>query len=170
MGQHPNINKSVTPGYYSYKTPGGIIDTTYSITFTPVIYAGSAESYTYSFGDATPNTILTNNSPVTHIFKNTGIYNASLTIGFSTGSVSMSNPITIYKVQPQLWINSITSTVDTIPNASQVNFTASILSGRAPYTYYWSFGDGGTSSAVTTYTTAVLLIPTTLWEKYTLLT
>ena len=145
-----HINTSFSRPLYLYKTPGGIIDTTYSIMFTPVIYAGSPTSYSYNFGDGNTSTIA---SP-THVYTTAGLYSTGLTIGFPTGSVPMLNPITIYKTQPQLWINSISSTTDTVVlNTINVTLTASISSGAAPYTYLWNFGDEKTTSTVSAYTT-----------------
>jgi len=65
-----HINTSFSRPLYLYKTPGGIIDTTYSIMFTPVIYAGSPTSYSYNFGDGNTSTIA---SP-THVYTTAGLY------------------------------------------------------------------------------------------------
>lgn len=135
-----HIDSSFSQPLYNYSIPGGISDTTYSITFTPRIYAGTPLSYLYNFGDGTTSNAV---SP-THIYKASGTYNTSLTINFSTGPVTMSNPITIYPAQPQLWVDSLVSKIGTITGDSvNFGFKATIKNGISPYTYSWNFGDGG---------------------------
>jgi PKD repeat protein len=130
---------------YLYYKGVGTIDTTYSISFTPVIYAGAAQAYTYLFGDGGTSSAA---SP-THVYTESGTYNTSLTVGFSSGSITMTNPITILKNQPQFWVDSIHSALGAIAgDTAQVAFKAYESYGTSPYTYSWNFGDGNTSSIV----------------------
>jgi PKD repeat protein len=102
---------------------------------------GPITSYLWSFGDGTTSTAF---NPPVHTFSQTGTYTATLTVTGPGGSNSV----------------SMTITVNPAPAAPVSNFTTNVVSGTAPLTvrftnkatgsvtsYFWSFGDGTTSSA-----------------------
>jgi PKD repeat protein len=152
-----HIDSSFSRTTYYYYTPG--YDTTgYKVTFTPKIYNGTAEAFTYSFGDHSPNIITTNSAPVTHIYTAAATYSTSLYVLFSgCGSDTISNPLTINHGVPHLIIDSITSSTGVDSGGTlPVFFNAVISNGTSPYVYSWNFGDGGTSTSTSTsYTVTV---------------
>lgn len=108
---------------------------------TVVFTCDSAASYLWSTGATVDSIIVsTPGSYSVTVFNSFGC-----SAGSAAVSVSVDNPLSDFVADSLLVF---------IPNAV-VNFTAT-TTGIPPYTYNWSFGDGGTSSASTpthTYTT-----------------
>jgi hypothetical protein len=140
---HIDTSLSITRTY-SCRTVAGT-PTGYSVKYTPIIYAGTPMSYNYNFGDGNTSNAV---SP-TYVYTTIGKYPTWLTIKFTNGdTVTMRDTIRILKTQPQLWIDSIqSSVVDTMNGKALVAFTATVNGGASPYTYMWSFGDGSTTTA-----------------------
>ncbi len=138
---------SATASYF-YTKPGG--DTTgYLVKFTPTIYYGTATGYSYIFGDGSISSLA---SP-THIYRDSGNYSTSLTVNFSgCGTITITNPIGIIKNGSALIIDSIHSII--LPRIGSMvpdSLSASVRGGVMPYSYYWDFGDGSTSSSPTPF-------------------
>jgi gliding motility-associated-like protein len=162
----------LTPGTYTVilkvTYPGGIVVThtetitvypppTVSFTVsdtsvcpgTPIVFTSTtlggvpgAISYTWSFGDGYTSTL----PNPTHAYSTPGYYNITLTATNSMGCVAT---LTLYS-----YIHVFNPPVPTFAAAvtyfcrlpAHAVFT-SYVSGAAPYTYSWRFGDGGTSTA-----------------------
>lgn len=111
---------------------------------------GGQPPYTYfwDFGDGTSTSI---QNP-RHIFNDSGLHIATLTITDSE-LLSCSRDVTV-TVGPLLTCTgTLNPALGKVPLT--VYFSARASGGKAPYTYSWTFGDGGSSSAASpshTYT------------------
>ena len=113
-----------------------------SIWFYPVSY-GPQYSYYWDFGDGSTSTT----SSPTHVYSTDGTYTVSLMI---IDSLAMCSNI---QVQTVIVACGGTCTVDggfsysVDSNNCSVQFISSAWGGVAPYSYYWTFGDGGNSNS-----------------------
>jgi hypothetical protein len=126
----------------------------YKVKFTPLIIAGAAQSFTYSFGDHTTNIITLADTSVSHTYASLGTYPTSLTVDFSScNHETMSNPFNITNKAAPLTIDSISEHIGTRAGFYEpVTLSATIAGGSPPYSYLWNFGDSSTSaSAVPTH-------------------
>lgn len=110
--------------------------------------SGGVPPYTvnWSFGDSSPNVT---GSPSTagntsHTYSTAGTYNASLTVTDSAADHVTKN-WTIAAAVPPLSLMISASPTNVGVNQT-VTFTATPGGGTPPYTYAWTFGDGGTSA------------------------
>ncbi len=145
----------------------GVPEATSILTFTassPVVAASSmtfsfaaqgtntadALTYTLDFGDgSTPATgSLTANTLATQIYTYTkaGNYTSTLTVTDTVDKTTATASLTITVLIP------VTATPDVTCGLAALNvcFTGSASNGTPPYTYAWTFGDGGTSSDAST--------------------
>ena len=115
-----------------------------SVTFTGTASGGTSPyTFTWSFGDGSTGT----GASTTHTYSLVGSYVVTLTVvdsgspqqtTTSQRTISVANP-------PPLSAGLTFSPAS--PDAGQsVSFTASASGGTSPYSYSWSFGDGGTAS------------------------
>lgn len=114
------------------------------ITFTSTTTGGvpGAITYTWSFGDGYTSTL----ANPTHTYAAPGYYNITLTATNSMGCVAS---LTLYS-----YIHIFTPPTPSFSAAStyfcrvpgHAVFT-SYVTGTSPFTYSWTFGDGGTSGA-----------------------
>ncbi len=99
---------------------------------------GGTVSYAFDFGDGTFLSSAT--GTVNHAFSAAGHYVIAVWANDSAGQSATSS--VMVTIDPQL-----TASLAVNPNpadlGSPVNFTSSVSGGVAPYTYSWSFGDGG---------------------------
>ncbi|MDP5169740.1 MAG: PKD domain-containing protein, partial [Bacteroidia bacterium] len=109
-----------------------------AVSFTPIT-SGQAVSFQWSFGDGTSSTQAT----PTHVYSSSGVYTVCLTITYQNGCVATNCKPVVASVSntpcdatfqsiitgPGQWLFLANDT-------SQVNIT----------NYFWSYGDGGTSS------------------------
>jgi subtilisin family serine protease len=116
----PNILGQVT--YFTNTTAG-----------TPPI------SYTWNFGDATPP--LAGVEYPTHTYAAAGTYTVWLTATNAAGTDVASGTVEILPLCAPVEILTITPTIA----GCSVSFEAA-LTGDAPFTYLWSFGDGVTDT------------------------
>ena len=125
----------------------------------PVVFSNTSDpvtpgaaTYAWSFGDGNISSL---QNP-THTFSATGFYNVTLVVTNSGGCVtSLTKPNYIQVYAPPVADFTATPTANCATPAV-VNFTSTVT-GTAPYTYSWNFGDGNTGTGATpvhTYTTA----------------
>jgi PKD repeat protein len=123
---------------------------------TTLAYAGAARSvdpadqsagftFNWSFGDGST---ATGSSP-SHAFANPGTYTISVTATDQDGAVSVpaTTTVTLYPA------NSLIVTAGsnfTLNEGGSKTVAGTELGGAAPYTYAWTFGDGGTASGTLT--------------------
>ena len=120
----------------------------FQVDFTSTI-SGGVPPYTvnWSFGDSSANV---SGSPSTagntsHTYSTGGTFNASVTVTDSAADHFTKN-WTITASVPVLTLAIKASPTNAMINET-VTFTASPSGGTPPYTFAWTFGDGGTSSS-----------------------
>lgn len=121
---------------------------------TSVANSPGAITSIWSFGDG--YTATTNNSR--HLYCIPGSYNVALKVTNSVGCITTKVDTAKVMIFEKPVIDFIASKTKLCKRPDSVNFTCSVLKGKSPYTYNWSFGDGvGTSTAANpsyTYTMA----------------
>ena len=133
---HGNPQVSFTVNDTATCPPLQAVFTNNSVPGTP-----GAATYSWSFGDGN-NSTLQNPS---HTYPVPGYYHVTLVVTNSGGCVSsLTKPNYIHVRTPPVvdFTASPTSSCD-IP--VQIDFT-SMVTGSGPYTYNWTFGDGGSST------------------------
>ena len=101
---------------------------------------GGATPYSWNWnfgGDGTS----TQQNP-THTFNTAGTYNCILTVTDACSNTDTDN--VVITVNPALSCDAGGPYTGTICNP--VQFTGTGVGGHPPYSYYWTFGDGGTST------------------------
>ncbi len=114
--------------------------------------AGPGVTVTWDFGDGITDS--TSGWYVSRTYQSAGTYTVTLTI---TGGPIQGTWTTQIFVYDRPLLVSFTGTPLTGVVPLPVTFTSIIIDGGPPYTYVWSFGDGGTSTSanpVRTYTVA----------------
>jgi len=109
-----------------------------------VSVSGGKTPYTYSwnFGDSGTSTAA---SP-THAYSKTGAYTVSVTVTDSAKNYkTVSTSISVTTVGG-LDVGAITYTQPT-PGTYDFSISPAVTGGNPPYTYAWTFGDGGTSAS-----------------------
>ena len=102
-----------------------------------------AYGFSWAFGDGTPASSGPNQL---HTFAAPGVYRVTLTVTDSIGTVTNST-VVVNVVSPLTATVSPSSLVADAP--ANISFVADEAGGIGPYTYAWTFGDGGTSTAPT---------------------
>jgi PKD repeat protein len=113
-----------------------------TVSFTGTAAGGSSPyAYSWAFGDGQTST---SQNP-SHIYTTAGLYLATLTVTDNTRTTAVSTlNVSVEATASVLSAHVVASTVTgTAPLA--VGFTGSASGGSAPYTYRWTFGDGGTA-------------------------
>ena len=102
---------------------------------------GGAAPYTYAwtFGDGGTSA---GQSP-SHEYAAAGVFTAILTVSDSVAHTASAPPLSVTVYSPLVALASADTTSGTMPLT--VRFSGSATGGAAPYTYAWTFGDGGTS-------------------------
>jgi len=113
-------------------------------TYTAVVNDDACQpvSYLWDFGDGTTAEGLT----VTHTFDKAGNYPVSFTAGNRAGDDSQSMNTLVEEPCEEVQVVSISADPSDMIIGEAVKFSANV-SGSAPMTYNWSFGDGSTSTA-----------------------
>jgi len=112
-----------------------------TVSFTASASGGSGgNSYSWNFGDGSTST---SQNP-THTYNNPGTYTATVTVTDSYGQQASAS-VTISVSPPPLKV-----TISAHPTSGSepltVNFYSTVSGGVGNYQYYWSFGDGATST------------------------
>lgn len=134
------IDSTMVPGYYAFATPSGAASQ-YNNIFIATLKNGNAQSnYNWDFGDGTP-IVTSTDSTVVHKYLHPGIYKVSLN---ETGcSSAIANDIQFGQTGNSLLPKFTT----VITGDSAVFIPTPPFEGIYPYTYFWNFGDGSTSTA-----------------------
>ena len=114
-----------------------------TVTFFNQSTAGSAFSLNWNFGDGSSTTTPGNQVTIQHIYPAAGNYNAVIVAVSTCSKATITIPINVL-ASPTVKFTAAPTPVCigepvTLTNLSQANTTA----------FLWSFGDGGTSSAIT---------------------
>ena len=126
---------------------------------SPVVFTSTSTggvpgplTYSWNFGDGYSSTAAT----PTHSFASPGNYNITLSVTNAQGCVSSLTQTAFIHVNTPAAVNfNATSTY--LCNAPGVAVFNNTTTGTAPITYYWLFGDGGTSTSTSpthTYATS----------------
>lgn len=103
--------------------------------------SGDYTAYAWAFGDGA--TATTQLAP--HAYSTAGTYTISLTVTDSLGfSASATADLVVHAA---MTLGSIVSSPTSPTTGDEVTLNVSASLGTTPYTYLWSFGDGGTSTA-----------------------
>jgi gliding motility-associated-like protein len=111
-------------------------------TSTSTPGAGTINSYSWNFGDATA---LQNGASTPHTFSVYNTYNVSLQISTNNGcSASASLPVLVNPL-PVVDFNPPTTPVCLPDGRASFTDATTIPNGGALFSYFWTFGDGGLS-------------------------
>lgn len=139
----PNIDSSLSVNYYKFLIPGGN-STSFRVTFTPEPGSNTnVKSYNWNFGDGSFLNGTGNPDSIIHTYAHPGNYNTSINTVFADNTSSSLNNI----LQMAQTNNDLNCSV--VYTLSTNTFTANISGGMAPYTSYWTFGDGATGTLST---------------------
>jgi PKD repeat protein len=113
-----------------------------TVTFTSTV-TGGATPYTYSwtFGDGATSTV----ANPTRAYTTAGTFTVTLTVTDSSTPTQSKVATHSVSVSTGLAADFTSSPAHPIIGGT-VTFTSTVTGGTTPYTYSWSFGDGGTSS------------------------
>ena len=112
-----------------------------SISFQADVSGGrSPYAYAWTFGDGATSTS-TNPS---HVFTASGDYAVQLNVTDAFGTWVVSS-LSVHVLDP-LALGPFVANVTTGVAPLAVRFNSSVTGGLSPYTYAWTFGDGGTST------------------------
>ena len=109
------------------------------VDFTATVLTGTAPfTYTWDFGDGSP---IGNGNPISHSYTLAGTYDVTLTVECKCGTASVTQQVTVTDAPTPPDLDTLQSSSPTaLGNATY--FTGTLLSGSAPITYTWDFGDG----------------------------
>ncbi len=103
-------------------------------------------NYDWLFGDGGESTSM---SP-THVYSTVGFYLVQLWLNDSAGHLAH------VSLRVHVFIPLTITSIDATPNPaildSPVNFSANVIGGNPPYTYSWTFGDGGVGGNLSSIT------------------
>lgn len=122
---------------------------TNTVTFTDssVAGAGSITQWTWLMGNSATPIIKTNNTPFTHVYADTGTYNVSLQVLTSNGcsSTALVKPV---KINAKPVVDFTLPAAICLPDGrGRFKDASTIKDGtQSGFTYFWRFGDGGTST------------------------
>jgi len=140
----PTVNFSGTP-------IAGCPPLTALFTNTTTSNVPGAITYQWAFGDGSPFSALVNPS---HTYLNPGFYNVTLKATDASGCANtLTKPNYIQVYTPPIFNFTALGNQCDVP--AVINFNSNVT-GASPYSYQWTFGDGGTantSSPTHTYNT-----------------
>ncbi|MGA8276147.1 MAG: PKD domain-containing protein [Thermoplasmata archaeon] len=140
---------------YAFPNP---TDVSIGTTLFPGILDGSPPQYSFkwSFGDGGTASYFCQNpcgpaqAGIFHAYSTSGTYTAQVSVTYPNGAV-INESLTI-RVNPNLVVSGIFATPNPAVLGQPVNFTSIVTGGTPPYTYSWSFGDGGTGGNLSVIT------------------
>jgi PKD repeat protein len=120
------------------------------VTFNATGFGGSlfanSTNFTWDFGDGSaafgPNQ--------THIYSHVGSFLVNVTLT-DAGGGNVTRSLTV-QVNPALIVDTINANPNPADLGKPVNFTSNVSGGTLPYTYSWTFGDGGTGGNLSAIT------------------
>src|SRR5207245_44470 len=119
------------------------------ITFTGSASGGTAPyGFSWAFGDGGSSSA----NPAAHSYSSTGSFTVTLTVRDANGATAASSQTVPVASAPSVSFNYNPTTPEA---GSPVTFTATTTGGVGPFTFSWSFGDGGsatTNPATRSYT------------------
>lgn len=120
------------------------IDADQNVDFTCTPSGGSGSGYTFlwDFGDGVGTS--TDQNP-SYVFPSAGTFYVTVTVTDDLGGSSIPQDIGTITVNPTLSATG-TASLTAIDAPQTVDFTCTPSDGTSPYTYSWSFGDGGSST------------------------
>jgi PKD repeat protein len=115
-----------------------------TVTFTSTVTGGTTPYvYAWTFGDAGTSNV----ANPTHAYATAGTYTVTLTVTDASTPVQSATATHTVIVSGPLVANFTSSPTNPIIGGT-VTFTSTVSGGTTPYTYSWTFGDGGTSTVV----------------------
>lgn len=118
-----------------------------SVAFAASFRGGVAPFvYSWAFGDGSTSA---SSNPM-HTYSAAGYYTVRLWLNDSAGHDA--NATRVVHVYVPLAVPSLTASLNPAYLGQPVNFTAVETGGTPPYTYAWSFGDGGTGGNLSSIT------------------
>ena len=135
-----NPDSSLKSGSYLYYSAVSTY-TTYNVQFTSSYTGGTAQTYTWTFGDGSTSNLA---NPA-HTYSAMGIYNVCLTISGTAGVSNVCNNINLSSP----YLSNRKTNISTTSNGNIIYFNASVL-GFTPNRYTWNFGDGGSDTSTIT--------------------
>ncbi|MCI4368518.1 MAG: PKD domain-containing protein, partial [Thermoplasmata archaeon] len=116
----------------------------------PLLVAFSADvsegdspvTISWNFGDGSPSS---SGTACDHVFRSVGEFNVSVSVSDADERNSSSTlTIDVFSPAPSV---SIAASPENGSSPLNVTFTASVLGGNAPFSFFWQFGDDSNSSA-----------------------
>src|SRR5205807_5068978 len=127
---------------YSPSSP----QTNQQVTFTASASGGTTPySFSWAFGDGSTGT----GSTVSHSYGTAGTFTVTLTVkdsGSPQQTATSQQSVTVTSPPPPALTASFTFSPANPHVGQAVSFTGSASGGTQPYTYSWTFGDGGIGS------------------------
>ncbi len=134
------ITVNALPGVNGTATPT-LIDATQSVSFTSTPRNGTTPyAFVWDFGDGSPVSLLQNPN---HVYSAAGVFAASLTLTDAAGKTAFWVVAISVNTPPSVTGAATPTTIDATQG---VTFSCTATNGTPPYTYSWTFGDGGTSA------------------------
>lgn len=139
-----NVTVVVNPGLsLSTEVSRNVTDVGLPVHLNASATGGTAPlAYAWALGDGTSSSV----NDTTHAYSSAGTYAPRVWVNDSVGAGGSAT--VSLRVNPALVMNATANT--TLPSVGfPVRFTAVLAGGTAPYTYWWSFGDGGVNRTAT---------------------
>src|SRR5438552_2719993 len=113
-----------------------------TVTFTSTVNGGTTPyAYSWSFGDGGTSSV----ANPTHVYATAGPFTVTLMVSDSSTPAQSATPSHTVTISGPLAVD-FTSTPSAPGIGQTVTFTSTVTGGATPFTYSWTFGDGGTSS------------------------
>jgi PKD repeat protein len=121
---------------FAYAPPAPLVGEV--VAFTGTATGTAPIAYTWAFGDGGTASGIT----ATHAYTAAGTYTVTLTAENCAGAAAVAHVLTVTQPCEQAVIAGVTPEI----SGCAVTLTAA-LTGTAPFTYLWAWGDGMTSTA-----------------------
>ncbi|HEY6238406.1 MAG TPA: PKD domain-containing protein [Thermoplasmata archaeon] len=139
-----SVNVTITGTTAQAIASPAVTDVGVAVTLSTADATGGTAPYNYTWelGDGTFGW----GASLSHAYTAAGTYQANLSVVDSTGLYGNSSVVVSVLVGPSLTLAATPAITDV---GRSVSFNPTGTGGSAPYTYNWSFGDGGTSAVST---------------------